>query len=97
MRFGLVILIVFVTLLGELLRRLSPFFDCGGGLVVDPHALQQFCHSCVRGGINGQIKDFRESGLPDEEKSAKTNKLHARFSSWSPEGRRVSGVAVLGK
>ena len=25
------------------------------------------------------------------------NKLHARLSSWSPKGRRVSGVAVLGR
>ena len=77
--------------------RLSSFFDCGEGLAVDPHALQRFCHSCVRDEINGQIKELRESGLPGEEKSAKRNELHARLSSWSPKGRRVSGVAVLGK
>ena len=77
--------------------RLSPFFDCGGGLVVDSHALQLFCHSCVRDEIDGQLKEPKESELPDEEKGAKRNKLHARLSSWSPKGRRVSGVAVLGK
>ena len=65
--------------------------------MVDPHALQQFCHSCVRDEINGQIKELKESELPDEEKGAKQNKLHARLTSWSPKGRRVSGVAVLGK
>ena len=77
--------------------KLSPFFDCGEGLVVDPQALQQFCHSCVRDEINGQIKDFRESEFPDGEKGAKKHKLHARLSSWSPKCRRVSRVAVLGK
>ena len=61
--------------------RLSSLFDCGEGLAVDPHALQRFCHSCVRDEINGQIKELRESELPDEEKSAKRNKLHARLSS----------------
>ena len=77
--------------------RLAPFFDCGGGLVVDSHALQLFCHSCVRDEIDGQIKELKESELPGGEKSAKRNRLHARLSSWSPKGRRVSGVAVLGK
>ena len=47
--------------------RLSPFFDCVGGVVVDPHALQQFSHSCVRDEINEQIKELRESELPGEE------------------------------
>ena len=69
----------------------------GGCSVVDAFALQQFCHLCVRGGINEQINGPKESELPEEEKSAKKNKLHARLSSWSPKGRRVSGVAVLGK
>ena len=77
--------------------RLSASFDCGGGSVVDSSALQQFCHLCVRDEVNEQIEDFRESELPEEERSAKKNKLHARLSSWSPKGRRVSGVAVLGK
>ena len=77
--------------------RLSPFFDCGGGSVVDPHALQLFCHSCVRDAIDGQLKELKESELPDEEQSAKRNQLHARLSSWSQKGGVVSGVAVLGK
>ena len=77
--------------------KLSSFFDCDGGLVVDPHALQQFCHSCVRDEIDRQIEELKESELPGEDKGAKHNKLHARLSSWSPKGRRVSGVAVLGE
>ena len=73
------------------------FLNCDDCSVVDSLALQQFCHFCVRDEINEHINDFKESELPEEEKSAKKNKLHARLSSWSPKGRRVSGVAVLGK
>ena len=59
--------------------KLSPFFDCGEGFVVDPHALRQFCHSCVRDEIHEQIMDFKGSELPGEEKSANTNRLHVVF------------------
>ena len=91
----LVILIAFGTLLGG--RRDSDLFNCDGCSAVDSNASQQFCHLCVRDEINEQINDLKESDLPVEERSAKRNKLHARLSSWSPKGRRVSGVAVLGK
>ena len=69
--------------------RLSELFCCS--------ALQQFCHTCVRDEINEQMNDLKECEFLVGEKSAKRNKLHARLSSWSPKGRRVSGVAVLGK
>ena len=71
--------------------------NCDDCSVVDSIAFQQCCHLCVRDEINEQINDFTESKLLEEEKSAKKNKLHARLSSWTPKGRRVSGVAVLGK
>ena len=77
--------------------RLSDFLNCNGCSIVDSFALQQFCHLCVRDEINEQINGLKGFELPVEEKSAKRNKLHARLSSWSPKGRRMSGVAVLGK
>ena len=76
---------------------LSDLFNCDGCTVVDSPALQQFCHLCVRDEINEQINDVKKSDLPVDEGSAKRNKLHARLSSWSPKGRRVSGIAVLGQ
>ena len=64
---------------------------------MDFSALQQFCHRCATDEIQEQIDDLKEPDLPEEDEGSKRNKLHARLSSRSPKGRRVSGIAVLGK
>ena len=42
-----------------------------------------------------QLEELRGADLPEEEKSSKRTKLHARLASWSPKGRKVSGISVV--
>ena len=75
--------------------RLSAYFSCDQCSVVDLGSLQRFCYKCVCDEINEEVADLKTSDLTEDEKATKKNKLLARLSSWSPKGRRVSGVAVL--
>ena len=75
---------------------LSSFFDCPGCAVSDPTGLHKLICELNCEDLRGQLSANDGSSIDEEGKSRRRAKLHTRLASWSPKGKSVVGITVLG-